>query len=221
MILLGLCQNAAYLGLNFFAMQWVQASLAVIITASMPRMVAVLGWAVRGEKIAPSGVAGPLVGLLGVGLIMGTRLSEGAGPLGVVFCIGGALALALATMTVKGASSGGNLLMVVGLQMLIGSVALGAIPAVNETLHVIWSPVFLAAFYQIAIPGLAATLIWFALVGRIGAVRAATFHFLNPFFGVAITAALLGERIGALDAVGVAITMAGILAVQLSRRAEG
>lgn len=221
-ILFGLCQNAAYLGLNFIAVQWVEASLAVIIAASMPLMVAALAWVLRGERIAALGVAGLAVGFLGVGLIMGTRLTAGADPLGVALCVVGALALAVATLTLRGASAGGNLLMVVGLQMLVGALALGVLSAATETLAVDWTPAFLAAFfYQIAIPGLAATLIWFALVGRIGATRAATFHFLNPFFGVAIAAALLGERIGALDALGVAITMAGILAVQLSRRPPG
>ena len=53
-------------------------------------------------------------------------------------------------------------------------------------------PFMLAFAYQIFVPGLAATLLWFALVKRIGAVRAATFHFLNPFFGVVIAALLLG-----------------------------
>jgi len=59
--------------------------------------------------------------------------------------------------------------------------------------------------------------VWFLLVGRIGAVRAATFHFLNPFFGVAVAAVLLGESLGIYDVIGVAIIMAGILAVQRSR----
>ena len=218
-ILFGICQNALYLGLNFIAMQWVEASLAVIIAASMPLMVAALGWGLRGERISAFGIAGLVAGLLGVGLIMGTRLSGGADPLGIALCLLGALALAVATLTLRGASSGGNLLMVVGLQMLVGSVALGIVSALTETISVNWTPAFLAAFtYQIFVPGLAATLLWFALVGRIGATRAATFHFLNPFFGVAIAAVLLGEAVGALDAVGVAITMAGILAVQLSRR---
>jgi probable blue pigment (indigoidine) exporter len=54
-------------------------------------------------------------------------------------------------------------------------------------------------------------------VERIGATRAATFHFLNPFFGVAIAATLLGEALGLLDLVGVTIITLGILAVQLSR----
>lgn len=217
-VLFGLLQNAAYLGLNFIAVQWVEASLAVIIAASMPLMVAALAWGLRGEGLRPLGVAGLLAGFVGVGLIMGTRLTAGADPLGVALCVLGALALAVATLTLRGASSGGNLLMVVGLQMLVGSVALGVISAATETLWLNPSPAFFAAFaYQIAVPGLAATLIWFALVGRIGSTRAATFHFLNPFFGVAIAAALLGEAVRPLDLLGVGITMAGILAVQLSR----
>lgn len=220
-ILFGLCQNALYLGLNFVAMQWVEASVAVIIAASMPLMVAALGWVIRGERIPALGIAGLIAGFLGVGLIMGTRLSAGADPLGVALCFGGALALAVATLTVQGASVGGNLLMVVGLQMLVGSLALGIVAVMTEPLVVRWSASLVAAFvYQIAIPGIAATLLWFALVGRIGAVRAATFHFLNPFFGVTFAAVLLGERIVALDVLGVAIVMAGILAVQLSRQAE-
>ena len=38
----GLCQNALYLGLNFVALQWIQASLASIIASSMPLIVALL-----------------------------------------------------------------------------------------------------------------------------------------------------------------------------------
>jgi probable blue pigment (indigoidine) exporter len=217
-ILFGLCQNALYLGLNFIAMQWVEASLAAIIAASMPLIAAALAWAVFREKVAPLGIIGLVLGFAGVGLIMGTRLSGGADPWGVVLCLVGAVALAVATLTVRGASTGGNLLMVVGLQMLVGSVTLGVFSAMFETFSVTVTPAFLAAFaYQIFVPGLAATLIWFALVGRIGSTRAATFHFLNPFFGVAIAAVLLGERVHPLDILGVLIAMAGILAVQLAR----
>jgi drug/metabolite transporter (DMT)-like permease len=51
-------------------------------------------------------------------------------------------------------------------------------------------------------------------------VRAATFHFLNPFFGVAIAAVILGEQLGLYDIAGVVIIAAGILAVQLSRQTK-
>lgn len=221
-ILLGLCQNALYLGLNFIAMQSVEASLAAIIAASMPLLAAALAWVVFRERVAPLGILGLAAGFVGVGLVMGSRLSGGADPVGVALCVGGAAALAVATLTVRGVASGGNLLMIVGLQMLVGSVVLGLVSAMFETVSVRWSPAFLAAFaYQIVVPGLMATLIWFALVGRIGSTRAATFHFLNPFFGVAIAAALLGEAIRPLDLIGVAIAMAGILAVQMSRTTAG
>ncbi len=219
-ILFGLCQNAIYLGLNWIAMQRVEASLAAIIAASMPLLAAGLGWLFRGEKVSPLGLFGLLVGIAGVIVIMGTRIHDGADPLGMVLCVIGALAFAVATLTLRGASSGGNLLMVVGLQMLVGAVTL-AIFAAFETHYLRFSPAFAAAFvYQIFVPGLAATLLWFTLVRRIGMVRAATYHFLNPFFGVVIAAVLLGEKVRLLDCIGVAITMAGILAVQLSRQTQ-
>ena len=76
-----------------------------------------------------------------------------------------------------------------------------------------------AAFlYTTLVPGLSATLVWFLLVRRIGAVKAATFHFLNPFLGVAIAAVILGEALGLSDILGVIIIAAGILAVQMSRQ---
>lgn len=223
-LIFGLLQNAAYLGLNFVAMQWVEASLAVIIAASMPLMVAALSWALRGERLPPLGLAGLIAGFAGTALIMGTRLNGGADPLGTVLCILGALGLAVATLTLRSASGGKTglpaLLMVVGLQMLAGAVALALVAAAIEPFRLTHTPELAAAFaYQIAIPGLAATVLWFALVRRIGPTRAATFHFLNPAFGTAIAALLLGERLGPLDLIGAAVVAGGILAVQLSRRA--
>ena len=56
-LVFGLCQNALYLGLNFIAMQTVQASLAAIIASSMPLLVALIGWIVLGERVRPLGLA--------------------------------------------------------------------------------------------------------------------------------------------------------------------
>ncbi len=213
----GICQNGIYLGLNFVAMQSIEASLASIIASTMPLLVAVLGWMAFGDKVRPLAMAGLLAGVVGVSIIMGSRLNGGVDGMGLVFCAIGALALAVATLTLRGAMSGGNLLMVVGLQMLIGSVLLGC-AALFETgaVHVT-TPLIAAFIYQMFVPGLVATMVWFSLVDRIGAVRASSFHFLNPFFGVATAALLLGEAIRPLDMIGVGVIMAGILAVQISK----
>jgi len=218
----GISQNALYLGLNFVAMQWVEASLAAIVASTMPLLVALAGWAIFGERVSRLGFFGLLAGVAGVTIIMGTRLSGGADPLGVALCVVGVMALTVATLTVRNAASGGNILMIVGLQMLVGSGVLAVVADTTETWQVAYSWPLAAAFvYTTLVPGLAATWVWFLLVSRIGAVKAATFHFLNPFLGVAVAAAILGETLGPLDLAGVAVIAAGILAVQLSRQSRG
>lgn len=218
-IVFGVLQNGVYLGLNFVAMQTVQASVAAIIASTMPLLVALALWLVLGERLRPLGIAGLAAGILGVGLIMGARITSGVDPFGLVLCCIGVIALTIATLSVRGATSGGNFLMIVGLQMLVGCLALGLATAVFETPHFTPSWRLLAAFsYTTLVPGLAATFVWFWLVNRIGATRAATFHFLNPFLGVATAALLLSEPLGGQDILGVTIITLGILAVQLSRQ---
>jgi drug/metabolite transporter (DMT)-like permease len=217
-VLFGVCQNALYLGLNFVAMQTVEASLAAIIASSLPLWVALSGWLIWGEKVRPLGIVGLFAGIAGVALIMGTRLNAGVDPFGVLLCGIGVLALTFATLAVRGASSGGNLMTVVGYQMLVGSAVLWVPALAFETWEVAWSPKVVAAIlYTIFVPGILATILWFWLVRRIGATRAATFHFLNPFLGVAIASLLLGEALGPLDIVGVVVITLGILAVQLAK----
>lgn len=76
-IVFGLCQNALYLGLNWVAMQYVEASAAAIIASVMPLAVAFMGWAIYGERLRPMAVAGLVAGVAGVVLIMGVRLQHG------------------------------------------------------------------------------------------------------------------------------------------------
>lgn len=112
-------------------------------------------------------------------------------------------------------------MMIVGLQMLVGAAILFIAAPLFETIHInLTTPLVLAFFYTTLVPGLTATFVWFLLLDKIGPVRAATFHFLNPVFGVAIAALLLGESLGVWDFIGVAIVTIGILAVQLSRQPE-
>lgn len=213
----GICQNALYLGLFFTAMQRIEASLASIIASAVPLIVGFTS-AIRGERVGWLGWTGLGIGFSGVALIMGARLSGGVDLIGVLLCLIGVTALAIATLAVRATSSKGNVLMVVGLQMLIGSAAL-AIPALLLEDHSFtWTGSLLGAFlYTVIMPGIVATIIWFLLVERIGATRASTFHFLNPFFGVAIASVILGESLSQTDVIGVAVVMAGILAVQSSR----
>jgi len=218
-IIFGVCQNALYLGLNFVAMQTIQASLAAIIAATMPLLVALASWLLFKERLKPLGIAGLMAGVLGVSLIMGSRISAGVDLFGLALCGLGVLALAIATLSLRGATSGGNFMMVVGLQMLVGAALLFVAAPIFEDIYINPTlPLALAFAYTTLVPGLIATFIWVLLLNRIGPLRAATFHFLNPVFGVAIASFLLGERLGPLDLIGVLVVTVGILAVQVSRQ---
>ena len=108
--------------------------------------------------------------------------------------------------------------MIVGLQMIVGSIILFPFSLIFENWNIEWSTSFILAFlYTTLVPGLLGTLIWFYLVRRVGPVRAATFHFLNPFFGVLVAALILSEPLSVRDGIGVTIIMAAILLVQMSR----
>jgi len=215
---LGLCQNAIYLGFNFYAMQTISASLASIIASSMPLIVAALSVVLFDQKLSKMGYVGLILGFAGVTLIMANRLGGAADPISVAMCVVAAIALSIATLTVKSASMGQNLLMVVGMQMWVGAATLVFPSMLFETWVVDWSmPVVIALSYSIIAPGIVATYIWFKLVERIGATKAASFHFLNPFFGVAVAAVILSETLSITDCIGVIIIMVGIYNVQRSK----
>ena len=140
--------------------------------------------------------------------------------LGFLLCSIALLALAGATILLGNYfRNEKNLLMIVGFQMFVGFVLLFPLTIIFEKWLINWSMIFIISFvYQILMPGVLGTLIWFLLVKRIGATKSAAFHFLNPFFGVLIAAAILAEKISLKDGIAVVIIMSGILAVQISHR---
>ena len=175
------------------------------------------------ERLSALGAAGLAAGFAGVALIMGGRIAGGVDPFGAALCVIALFALAVATLAARSISLGGGVVMAVGLQMLVGAAALAPFGLIWESVGDVRPTLSLAlAFaYTTLVAGVAATLIWFALVRRVGATAASSWHFLNPAFGVAIAAALLAEPVGWLDFAGVAVISAGIAAVQIAKRSQG
>ncbi len=212
----GICQNAIYLGFNFMAMKWVDAGIGAVIASTLPILVATFSLFIRREHLNSLGIFGLSIGFSGVLLIMLQRIEESSSVLGLFFCSIGAIALAIATIVVRStATKGENILMIVGVQMLVGSAALFPFALVLEDWFVEPTIPFLISFsYTTIFPGLVATVIWLKLVGRIGATQASGYHFLNPFFGVITAAVLLSETLTLFDSLGVVVITAGIIMIQ-------
>ena len=62
-LIFGFCQNVLNLGLNFVALQWIDASMAVIIASMLPLVVAAISWIILVEKPGIIGVLGLVAGI--------------------------------------------------------------------------------------------------------------------------------------------------------------
>ena len=161
-VVLGLYQNALYLGLFFAAMSRIPAGLASIVASALPLIVAVLAAAILRERVGGLKAAGLLVGFAGVVFVMVDRVTGGVDPLGVALVVGGVLALAFATITVRRGDFGTGLLMVVACQMAVGGIAclLVALLFEDPTAIEVTATSATAFFYMVLFPGIVATLLW-------------------------------------------------------------
>ena len=212
----GICQNTIYLGLNFVAMQWLDASMAAVIASLLPLIVTIFSWIFLKETLSRWGVFGLLAGIAGVTIIMSSQISTRSSSTGILLCAIGVLSLAIATIIVRNTPRE-NMLSMVGIQMLFGSITLFPLSLILETWEVNWTINLLLSFsYTTIFPGLIGTLIWFHLLHSIGPIKAAAFHFLNPFFGVLIANIILSEYLYFHQIVGVTLVTLAIMILQLS-----
>src|SRR3546814_16488923 len=116
-------------------------------------------------------------------------------PTGMLLAFLCVIGLATGTALVKKGDFGTGLLMVVGLQMLVGSLTL--LPFAlwfDDLADVSLNPGLLVAFaYIVLFPGIIATFLWFTLLARGSATEPSAYHFLTPVFGVAVAWAVLSE----------------------------
>ncbi|HHZ79044.1 MAG TPA: EamA family transporter, partial [Candidatus Lambdaproteobacteria bacterium] len=132
-VIIGVSQNALYLAFNFIAMQWIEAGLAAIIASLLPIVVAVVCWFFLGEKTGLKGILGLVAGFGGVLVIMLDKLSGRSASLGMALCLIGLAGLAAATLYVgRLMSSNKNVIMIVGLQMLVGCITLFPLSLIFE-----------------------------------------------------------------------------------------
>ena len=216
----GLIQNGLYLGLIFLALTKIDANVSVIIASILPLTVAFFSWIFFKTKMSLVGLCGLVVGLFGVLLIMLQRVEREYEMLGIALCLLGLLATTFSTLIITKINiNKNNILIVVGLQMLAGSLFLLPLSYFFEVWSVSFSITFLFTFlYIAAFPGIIGPVIWFYLQKEIGAVKYSSFHFLVPFFGIGISYCVLGETLTLTDMIGVFIIIFGLYLVNRDKQ---
>lgn len=193
------------------------ASRAVVFLYTAPFFVALgVHFLLPDDRLTPAKAAGLGVAFLGLVLAFAEGLVAPAGPaalLGDAMCLLAGALWAATTLMIKASRLRAAppalallyQLVVSAPLLLLASAALGEGFAVSPT------PLVVAAFlYQAAGVAGVTYLVWFGLIARHSTSRLSAFSVLTPIFGVLAGVLLLGEGIGPLFGLAVALVAAGL-----------
>jgi drug/metabolite transporter (DMT)-like permease len=186
----------------------VPSSLVGCLVASEPLWIALLASRMdRAQRTGPAGAAGLLAGLVGVGILLGVEPAGGVGA--AVLVLGATGCYAVAALLVTRLAGSVPVLHLVAAGLAISALTLLPLVVAAPPSQVPGARA-IAALTGLAIVCTAVAFpLWFALIARVGAARAALVTYASPVVAVALGVVLLGERPGRLAPLGLALVLAG------------
>lgn len=213
---LGIANNALYLGLGYTGLQSVSAGLGGLIVSANPVFTAALAALLLGEGMTWRKASGLLLGIIGVTLIVWHRLSVGADSLhGIIFTMASLASIVAGTILFKLLAPKGSLWIGNGVQNLAAGIVLTPVALTFADVHAIdFTPSLIGAFAFLVLGGsILAYWLWFHLLKVCGATAASAYHFLMPPLGMLFAYLVLGEHVEARDLLGIIPVALGIYLV--------
>jgi drug/metabolite transporter (DMT)-like permease len=214
--ILGVANNALYLGLGYTGLQTVSAGLGGLIVSANPVFTAVLAAAFLGDALTWRKVMGLLLGIAGVGFIVWHRMSVGTDDWhGILFTLASLASIVAGTILFKVLAPKGSLWVGNGVQNLsAGIVLLPFAFTLADVGDIVPSARLLGAFAFLVLGGsILAYLLWFHLLKVCGATAASAYHFLMPPLGMLFAFLVLGEHVEFRDLLGIVPVALGIYLV--------
>ncbi|MET0677333.1 MAG: DMT family transporter [Bradyrhizobium sp.] len=214
--ILGIANNALYLGLGYTGLQTVSAGLGGLVVSANPVFTAVLAAAFLGEALTLRKVMGLLLGIAGVGFIVWHRMSVGSDDWhGILFTLASLASIVAGTILFKVLAPKGSLWVGNGVQNLsAGIVLLPFAFTLSSVGDIVPSARLLGAFAFLVLGGsILAYLLWFHLLKVCGATAASAYHFLMPPLGMLFAFLVLGEHVEFRDLLGIVPVALGIYLV--------
>jgi drug/metabolite transporter (DMT)-like permease len=214
--LLGIANNALYLGLGYTGLQSVSAGLGGLIVSANPVFTAALAALLLGEGMTWRKASGLLLGIIGVTLIVWHRLSVGTDSLyGIIFTLASLGSIVAGTILFKLLAPKGSLWIGNGVQNLAAGIVLTPVALTFADVHAIdFTPSLIGAFAFLVLGGsILAYWLWFHLLKVCGATAASAYHFLMPPLGMLFAFIVLGEPVEMRDLLGIIPVALGIYLV--------
>ena len=213
---LGVANNALYLGLGYTGLKTVSAGLGGLIVSANPVFTAVAAAVFLGEALTWRKVTGLLLGIAGVGFIVWHRMSVGSDSMdGIVYTLASLASIVVGTILFKVLAPKGSLWVGNGVQNLAGGLALLPFAfTFSSVSDIVPSARLLGAFAFLVLGGsILAYLLWFHLLKVCGATAASAYHFLMPPLGMLFAFLVLGEHVEFRDLLGIIPVALGIYLV--------
>ena len=214
--ILGVANNALYLGLGYTGLKSVSAGLGGLIVSANPVFTAALAALFLGEVLTWRKVIGLLLGIAGVAFIVWHRMSVGTDSLhGILFTLASLASIVAGTILFKLFAPKGSLWIGNGIQNLAAGIVLTPIAfTFAETSEIVPSLRLVLAFSFLVLGGsVLAYFIWFHLLKVCGATAASAYHFLMPPLGMLFAWLVLGEHLTFRDLLGIIPVALGIYLV--------
>jgi len=214
--ILGVANNALYLGLGYTGLKTVSAGLGGLIVSANPVFTAMLAALLLGEPLTWRKAAGLLLGIVGVGFIVWHRMSVGTDSFhGILFTLASLASIVLGTILFKVLAPKGSLWIGNGVQSLAGGLAVLPFALIFSSVgDIVPNVQLLSAFAFLVLGGsILGYLLWFHLLKVCGATAASAYHFLMPPLAMLFAWIVLGEHVEGRDLLGIIPVALGIYLV--------
>ncbi len=203
----------AWMGFSTVSLLWLDAGEAALLVYTMPIWAMLFAWPVLGARPNAVGVAALVLGFAGVVVLLGAQgVAVGLQKMpGVLLTLSAAVLFALGTVVWRSS------LPLAPLASVAWQVGLGCLPMLvygivveQPRLQALSPGGWLALAYTTVVPMGVCYLTWFAALRRLPPQTASMATLLTPVVGVVSAAVTLGEPLGAVQWLALALTLGGV-----------
>ena len=215
MILIGLCQTAAFQGLEQWALVSGGAGHVALLAYTMPFWAVLLAWLLLGDKPTGRHWAGLALAAIGLLCIIAPWHSLGSA-LSTTLAVAGGIAWAAGTVLSKRMFQrhAPSVLNLTAWQMLVGGVALGIVALAVPQRSIEWNWPFIGGLAYSAVLGSSlAWWLWSIVLKRLPTTVASVSSLGVPIVSVLLAWLILHEQPSAMEWVGIVFVLLGLVAV--------
>ncbi|WP_158880834.1 DMT family transporter [Rhodanobacter sp. L36] len=214
-VLIGLCQTAAFQGLEQWALISGGAGHVALLAYTMPFWAVLLAWLMIGERPTRRHWIGMALAAVGLLCIIEPWRSMGSAT-STILAIAGGVAWAAGTVLSKRLMrrTSPPLLALTAWQMLAGGVALGIVALVVPQRAIEWNGAFIGGLiYSVVMASSLAWWLWSIVLQRMSTAVASLSSLGVPIISVLLAWLILREQPTMMEAIGIVFVLLGLVAV--------